>query len=84
MTLSHMLPDDWGCGFYPEGMMQEDIVKRLLMNGEYDIEDTPHGGIIPYGNVWGLGYTWAGTNRVWSLGLRKVGLKDMNRQPKHQ
>ena len=84
MTLSHMLPDDWGNGFYPEGMMQEDIVKRLLMNGDYDVTATPHGGIIPYGKVWGLGHTQVGTNQVWSLGLQDVGLNGMNRQPKHQ
>ena len=63
--------------------MQTNIIKRLLMYGYYDY--FPYeADIIPYGKVWGLGYTWAGTNQVWSLGLQKVGLNGMNRQPAHQ
>ena len=64
--------------------MQEDIIKRLLMNGDYDAAATPHGGIVPYGNVWGLGYTTVNGTNVWSFGQQNVGLKDVNRQPKHQ
>ena len=82
-VLEHLLPDDWACGYYPEGTMQADVIKRLLMYGDGDYSPSK-ADMVPYGDIWGLGYKGTGTNQVWSLGPQKVGLKDLNRQPVHQ
>lgn len=62
-----MMEDDWGSaseeGFYPRGLKQADLVKRLLMYGY----SSPDKADIPYGDVEGLWYesVWDPTNRVW-------------------
>lgn len=58
---------DWGSasdeGFYPSGLQQADLVKRLLMYGY----SSPVKADIPYGDVTGLWYesVWDSTNHVW-------------------
>ena len=62
-----MMEDDWGSaseeGFYPRGLQQADLVKRLLMYGHSSSDKAD----IPYGDVEGLWYesVWDPTNRVW-------------------
>ena len=72
-------PDDWNGGpgplYYEPGLEQAELVRRLLMYGYGGTAIVK--GDIPLGRV--LGITWNGqTNLV------KVGLRDMNRNPKHQ
>ena len=74
------MPQDWGSatdeGFYPRGLQQADLVKRLLMYG-YTSQTKAD---IPYGAVYGLWYEWIrdstlplGWRRDWRLGLAPIG-----------
>lgn len=70
------MPRDWG--WYPDRIMQTNIIQRLLMYGY----DTTSKGDISRGDVYGLSYNyeWNATSnkndKVWRLGLVPVGFKD--------
>jgi len=69
------MPSDWGRGFWPDGTMQTNIIKRLLMYGHGDYP--PHNAdILPYGYIHGVGANG-------QLGMWKVGVRDVNRNPRH-
>jgi len=80
------LPLDWGGGFYPPGVTQEDIINRLLMHGiSSESGDEVPVGVIPSGSVhglWNSNPAWA-THPDWGLGLAPVGLDSMTHQPSH-
>lgn len=79
------MPCDWG--WYPDRVMQTDVIQRLLMYGY----DTTSKGDISRGDVYGLSYNsvWNATSnrwdKVWRLGLIPVGFKTHgNRTPVSQ
>ena len=80
LTLNaNRMPSDWGRGFWPDGTQQTNIIKRLLMYGHGDYP--PHkADILPYGNIHGVGYKLVNGQRVFSLDMWKVGLKDVERR----
>lgn len=77
------MPGDWGGGFYPKGASQAEVIMRLLMYGVQD-ESSFEQGDVTSGKVYGLGYRWAGSSKVWSLDKFKTGFDGMTtRQPEH-
>jgi len=69
----YMHPKDWGGGYYPAGLLQADLVTRLLMYG-YSEDDALD---IPYGEVWGV-------YKTMEKGMVEVGVKNMKtRSPAH-
>ena len=72
-------PKDYGAGYYSDDLQHPDLIKRLLMYGEEDPNDPSSGVCIPHGDVWGV----CQTNDVPFIDKAKVGLKGMNRNPKH-
>ena len=59
-------PQDWGEGYYPDGLMQKDVIRRLLMCGH----GTGERGYIPHGQVYGYSsYRLQTDNRKCNVGL---------------
>ncbi len=68
-----MSAKDWGAGFYPKTLTQEDLINRLLMKGTESIGGG--GYVLPSGNVRGVMYrTQTGGSVTWSLEPVNVGL----------
>ena len=85
MPSKERMPDDWG--WYPPSVKQADLVRRLLMYGEYSNTKAD----ISYGDVYGLYYTnfWNQKTRewerVWQLNNVPVGFGlHGNRNPQSQ
>ena len=77
------MPKDWGGGYYPPGMGQAELLQHLLMYG-FVVPGEPMGD-IPAGRIYGLGYEGDMDDpNNWHKGLLKVGLEDINRQPRHR
>ena len=84
--VSHIrLPDDWGSngelGYYPPGLNQVSLLRRLLMYG-YTI---PGAIDLSYGDVYGLYYIPTISGKACFLNTATVGFaKYANRNPEHQ
>ena len=78
-----MHADDWGGGYYPQGLQQADLNEgRLLMHGVRAAESVA--ADIPYGGVHGYGYVSDWSDEL-ELKLVPVGRSNMGtRQPEHQ
>jgi len=70
------LPKDWGGGHYPPGMMQTNVIRRLLMYG-IDEAGVQQALDIPTGKVYGLWNDRKGGVSDWKLSEVPVGQEDM-------
>ena len=80
------LLQDWGGGYYPKNLTQEELIQRLIMHGK-SIRNDPYPGIdLASGRVYGLHYTYdySGKTNIWQLGEAAVGQADITHQtPEH-
>ena len=78
-----MHADDWGGGYYPQGLQQADLNEgRLLMHGV--ARPGSSAADIPFGRVHGYGYVSDESDEL-ELKLVPVGRSHMGtRQPEHQ
>ncbi len=79
------LPDDWGSmdeqGYYPSGVNQVSLLRRLLMYG-YKI---PSAKDLSYGDIYGLYYISTLNGKVWFLDTATIGFAEHgNCNPVHQ
>ena len=80
------LPNDWGNGYYPKGLTQEEVVRKLIIygrSGRYDPEPRID---LPSGSVYGLCNTNAPYtgDQIWYLDKGKVGQSSITDQtPNH-
>ena len=64
-----------------EGASQAEVIMRLDVRNQESSFDQ---GDVTSGKVYGLGYRWAGSSKVWSLDKFKTGFDGMTtRQPEH-
>jgi hypothetical protein len=75
------IPADWGGGYYPPGLMQRELIMRLLMRGErFGPEPELSGSVyLPRGTVYGWRNAGGGTGRT--LGNAGVGQSAVQRNP---
>ena len=75
------IPADWGGGYYPPGLMQRELIPRLLMRGErFGPEPELSGSVyLPRGTVYGWRNAGGGTGRT--LGNAGVGQSAVQRNP---
>ncbi len=82
VAADRMHQDDWGGGYYPQGLQQAGFNEgRLLMYGSGSSASVA--ADIPHGSVYGYGYIRNGSDEL-ELKLVPVGRSDMStRQPVH-
>ena len=81
----YMNAKDWGAGYYPENLMQTNLVKRLLMYGVGNPASDAR-GYIPHESVYGVWYEIVNSQEVVHKGVNDkapVGLDCMTKDPKH-
>jgi len=64
------LPDDWGGGYYPPGLTQEDMIGRIIMKSGGAA--TPR-RTLPRGKIYGWKHTTEDGNSPKTLGMANVG-----------
>ena len=86
--ISHdRLSQSWGGGYYPPGLMQTELIQRLVMYGVESTMAANQGIDLPCDRVYGLHYTYdySGRTNIWSLGNALVGQTDIkSNEPVHQ